>query len=158
MGNDFPTKCSKCNSAWKWNKDFDPPEGSTRAKEGKLGWWEVDGKPHYKEQCDAVIGAKAPENKNNFSFDGDILKMNVAKSPQLTDGANLVHQAIETAEEMIGTLYQDNQPQGNVRGQIRNALTGHILLGTQAIILKEELRNINEKISEIQKSLKQTTK
>jgi len=151
---EFPTKCERCHSNWKWNKDFSPPEGSNRAKEGKPGWWEVEGKPHYKDECEKIQATKQPSMNNGFSFSGEVLIMNLAKSPQLVEGSNLVRQAIETAEEMIGTIYQDKQPEGNVRGQIRNALTGHILTATQAIILKEELRNLNEKITKLQDSFK----
>lgn len=152
----FPTKCEKCNSPWKWNKDFYPPTGSNRDKEGKPGWWEVDGKPHYKQDCEAAqqaAGLGSKTGSNDFKFSSDILMRNVVKHPTLEQGANYALQAIESAEEMMNTLYQSKVPD-NLRGQIRNALTQNILLGQQNAILRDGFTAINEKLIELQKNLK----
>jgi hypothetical protein len=151
---EFPTKCNKCGSTWKWNKEFDPPEGSTRAKEGKPGWWEVDGKPHYKEQCESTQGTKgAATGSNNFTFTSDILLMNVVRHDTITQGANYALQAIESAESMMQTLYQGKVPD-SLKGQIRNALTQNILLGQQNEILKLGLANLAEKVEAMLKASK----
>lgn len=151
----FPTKCEKCNSPWKWNKDFDPPVGSNREKEGKPGWWDVNGKPHYKEDCEALQAAsgKSQTGNNDIKFTSDIILQNVVMHPTMDAGANNALQAIEKAEKMMETLYQGKVPD-SLRGQIRNALTQNILLGQQNAILRDGFTAINEKLIELQKNLK----
>lgn len=128
--------CNRCGAETEWSKQLTPPPG-LKKKDGTAydGWWADKGKPAQAHVCQE----KGNTGRNDFSWSGDILIQNVIQHPSMDEAGNLVLQALERAEKQIDVVYQKNPPPPNVKGQIRNALMGHILQAQQNVILKEGL-------------------
>lgn len=141
MGNDFPTKCSKCGSPWTWDKNADPPEGSQRAKEGKPGWWSVDGKPHYTEQCQAAQAARAgpsPVDTQKPLIIDDV--PNASVGSMMMEASNIYAQALHLAHENVKARYPDGHP---AFSQIRSDVARNYVTIYMGLLKKQTMESIH---------------
>lgn len=111
-------QCQKCSVKIRWNNEATPPAQSTRAKEGKSGWFvEQDGTLHTLDRC-----KKSPQGTLDYTFTVPKIEANA----EMKNASRIVVMALGEADELIKNCYP-NLNNENLRGQIRSRLVDQLL-------------------------------
>lgn len=106
-----------------WNNDVKPPEGTQRAKDGKMGWYlEKDGTRHTLDRCNRKEDTVFPQ-VNEYEF----VVPQAETTPEITAAVKTVKSVMAAADAIVRTHYPKLTNE-NVRGQIRSRLVDQLLV------------------------------